>query len=134
MMPIITMLLAAVLQSAVPVRSLDKGPMSQIDATRQAVARTPAEWNTLWTEHAGDRGRPAVDLSKDMVVAIFLGTRPSAGFSVEIVGAREEGSALVVQYRESRPQPGTLAAQVLTSPYHIVAVPKHGDLRWERVN
>jgi hypothetical protein len=41
---------------------------------------------------------------------------------------------LVVSYRESRPQPGSVTAQVLTSPYHLVAVPKHGDVKWERVN
>jgi PrcB C-terminal len=130
----IALLIAAVLQAAVPVRSLDKGPMSQIDAARQAVVRSTAEWDTLWQQHAGDRARPAVDFSKDMVVAVFLGTRPSSGFSVEIVGARQEGSALVVLYRESRPQPGVVAAQVLTSPYHVVAVPKHGDVRWERTS
>jgi len=130
----IAVLIAAVLQATVPVRSLDKGPMSQIADARQAVARSTAEWEALWRQHAGDRVRPAVDFSKDMAVAVFLGTRSSSGFSVEIVGAREEGAALVVMYRESRPQPGTVAAQVLTAPYHVVAVPKHGDVKWERLN
>ena len=133
-MKLTAILVAAVLQATVPVRSLDKGPMSQVDGARQAVARSSTEWDALWRQHAGDRARPAVDFSKDMAVAVFLGTRSSSGFSVEIVGAREEGPALVVMYRESRPQPGTVAAQVLTAPYHIVAVPKHGDIRWERTN
>jgi hypothetical protein len=127
-------LLAAVLQATVPMRAIDKGTMSQIDGARQAVARSAAEWSTLWSQHAGDRARPAVDFNKEMVVAVFLGTRPTAGFSVEVVGAREEGTTLVVSYRESRPQPGAVAAQVLTSPFHVVAVPKHGDVKWERVS
>jgi hypothetical protein len=130
----IAVLLAAILQTAVSIHSLDKGAMSQIDGARQAVARSAAEWSTLWSQHAGERNRPAVDFDKEMVVAVFLGTRPTAGFSVEIVGAREEGTTLIVSYRESRPQPGTITAQVLTSPYHIVAVPKHGDVKWERVS
>jgi hypothetical protein len=130
----IDILLAAVLQATVPMRSLDKGPMSQVDSARQAVARSAAEWSTLWSQHAGDRTRPAVDFSKEMVVAVFLGTRPTAGFSVEVVGARQEGATLIVSYRESRPQPGAVAAQVLTSPFHLVAVPKHGDVKWERVS
>jgi hypothetical protein len=130
----IAVLLAALLQAAVPLRSLDKGPMSQIDSARQAVARSAGEWNTLWSQHAGEKARPAVDFNREIVLAVFLGTRPSAGYSVEIVGAREEGGALVVTYRESRPQPGAVAAQVLTSPYHFVAVPKHGDVKWERVS
>src|SRR4029453_9587252 len=130
----IAVLLAALLQAAVPLRSLDKGPMSQIDSARQAVARSAGEWNTLWSQHAGEKARPAVDFNPEIVLAVFLGTRPSAGYSVEIVGAREEGGALVVTYRESRPQPGAVAAQVLTSPYHFVTVPKHGDVKWERVS
>ena len=55
---------------------------------------------------------------------MFLGTRPTAGFSVEIVRVRQEGVALVVEYKETRPAPGSVAAQVLTSPFHIVAVPR----------
>lgn len=129
----IGVLLAAVLQAAVPIRSLDKGIASQIDMARQVTVQSAAEWTTLWSQHAGDRARPAVDFSREMVLAVFLGTRSSAGFSVEIVGAREEGGALVVTYRESRPQPGSVTAQVLTSPFHLVAVPKHGDVKWERV-
>jgi PrcB C-terminal len=127
-------LLAAILQTVVPIRSLDKGITSQIDGAREAVARTDAEWSALWSQHAGSRARPAVDLNKEMVVAVFLGTRPTAGFSVEIVGVREEGAVVAVSYRETRPQPGSVTAQVLTSPYHIVAVPKHGDVKWEHVN
>ena len=130
----IGVLLAAILQASVPIRSLDKGISSQIDVARQAAVRSDTEWNMLWSQHAGDRARPAVDFNREMVLAVFLGTRPTAGFSVEIVGAREESGALVVSYRESRPPTGIVTAQVLTSPYHLVAVPKHGDVKWERVS
>jgi len=117
-------LFAAILQATVPMRPIDKGVMSNVDAARQVSARTVAEWTTLWTQHAGERTRPNVDFSKEIVVAVFMGTRPTAGFSVEIVGVREEGATLVVSYRETRPAPQALTAQVLTSPFHIVAVPK----------
>jgi hypothetical protein len=130
----IAVLLAAILQAAVPIRSLDKGTSSQVDVARQAAVQSAAEWSALWSQHAGERARPAVDFTKEMVLAVFLGTRPTAGFSVEIVGAREDGGALIVSYRETRPAPGGVTAQVLTSPYHLVAVPKHGDVKWERVS
>lgn len=130
----IAVLLAAVLQGAVPIRTLDKGMVSQLDDARQATAATTGEWAALWSRHAGERARPTVDFSREMVAAAFLGRRETAGFSIEIVGAREEGNALVVQYREAGPPTGALTAQVLTSPYHIVAVPKHASVRWEKVN
>jgi len=55
---------------------------------------------------------------------------------VQIVGVRQEGGALVVSYRATRPAPDALTAQVLTSPYHIVAIPKGSttEVKFERVN
>ena len=128
MMAFLTMLLAATLQAAntntVPMRSIDKGVMSNMDDGRQASAQSAAEWAKLWTQHAGERTRPGVDFTREVVAAVFLGTRPTAGFSIEIVRVRQESLALVVEYRETRPAPDSVAAQVLTSPYHIVAIPR----------
>jgi hypothetical protein len=128
-------LLAAILQATVPMRSIDKGVTSNMDAGRQASARSTEEWAALWTLHAGERTRPNVDFSREVVVAVFMGTRPTAGFSVEIVGVRQEGQALIVSYKETRPAPDALTAQVLTSPFHIVAVPRGAttDVKFERV-
>ena len=130
------LLLAAILQATIPMRAIDKGVMSNMDDARQASARSVQEWSQLWTQHAGERTRPAVDFSKEVVVAVFLGTRPTSAFGIEIVRVREEGPALVVTYRETRPAPDGVAAQVLTSPYHIVAVPRGSttDVKFERVN
>ena len=132
----IAVLLVAILQATIPMRSIDQGLSSQIDESRQASARSVEEWSTLWKQHAGERTRPAVDFSKNVVVAVFLGTRPSAAFGVEIVRVREEGVALVVSYKETRPAPGGVAAQILTSPFHVVAVPRGSttDVKFERVN
>jgi hypothetical protein len=132
----IAVLLAAILQASVPMRPIDKGLNSTMDDTRQAVVRTDAEWSRIWTQHAGGKTKPAVDFSKDIVLALFMGTRPTAGFSTEITGVREEAGALVVSYKETRPSPDSVAAQILTSPFHIVAVPKGTAtaVKWERVN
>jgi hypothetical protein len=76
---------------------------------------------------------PSVDFSKEIVAAVFLGTRPTGGFSVEIVGTRVEGDALVVEYAEQRPGRADIVSQVLTSPFHIVRLPTHkGPVRFQR--
>ena len=119
-----------------PLRSIDKGFDSQMDEARQAAVRSAGEWEKLWRQHAGERARPAVNFGKEIVVAVFLGSRPTAGFSIEIVAAREDGASLIVQYRETRPPSGGIVAQVLTSPYHIVAVPKPAtakDVTFEKI-
>jgi hypothetical protein len=119
---------------ATPGRVLERGDHGNVDEPRQAVARTPAEWAALWRQHAPDRPQPAVDFAREMVVAVFMGSRSTGGFAVEIVSAREEGGAFVVRYRERRPPPGAMLAQVITSPYHIIAVPQSSATpKFERV-
>jgi hypothetical protein len=132
----IAALLVAVLQASLPMRSLDQGQESAIDAAKQVSARNADEWDALWKQHGSGRPRPSVDFSKEVVAAVFLGSRPSAGYSVQIVRVRQDGGALVVSYRETRPAPDALTAQVLTSPYHIVAIPKGSttDVKFERVS
>ena len=132
------LLLAALLQGAaaapVTMKSVDKGSMSAIDAQRQVIARAPDEFATLWKSHANDRKMPDVDFSSNMVVGIFLGTRPTGGYGAEIVSAQPEGGTLIVKYKETRPGRGSMTAQVLTSPFHLVAIPKFdGPVRFEKV-
>ena len=118
---------------SVPIRTIDKGQDSAIDSARQVTVDGPEEWAKLWREHAPNRPMPQVDFLRDIVVGVFLGTRPTAGFGVEITAGRKEGAGLVVQYRENRPPPGAIAAQVLTAPYHLVVVPKHSEVRFESI-
>ena len=114
--------------------TLNSDMMSGVDRTEQVVARTAAEWQALWQRHAPGRPAPAVDLSRNMVVAVFLGSRPSGGFQVEITGVRSDGKLLVVQWTERRPGRDQVASQVMTSPAHVVTVPRHdGDVRFEKV-
>jgi hypothetical protein len=125
----------AVLQTVVPpVRSLDKGSRSEIVVARQVTIRDQDAWTALWQEHAASRPRPAVDFSSEMVVGVFLGTRPTAGFAAEVVGYRAVDGDLVVQYRESTPPRGAITAQVLTSPFHLVVVPRRtGAVTFEKL-
>lgn len=131
-----TLLIASILQAAAPqsFRDLDKGDQSFVDDGRQVVARTAAEWNTIWRRHSPDRPPPPVDFTQEMVVGVFLGSRPTAGFALEVIGMDVAAGELVVRYRERRPGRDAITAQVITSPYHLVAVARHaGDVRFQRV-
>jgi hypothetical protein len=69
-----------------------------------------------------------------MVVGVFLGTKPSTGYEVEIVGARVDGETLVVEYVQRQPKRGMMAAQILTEPFHLVTLPRHaGQVRFVQV-
>jgi hypothetical protein len=115
-------------------KDVSKGNSSEQQDAKQVTVRTAAEWNTLWKGHAPTTKTPTVDFTKDMVVGIFLGTKPSDGHQVDIVGVRTEEKELIVEYVQRQPGRGTMAAQILTEPYHLVAVAKHpGPVRFLHV-
>lgn len=115
-------------------RTLDKGDQSNVDSPKQVVVRTAAEWTALWRQHSPDRPMPRVDFSREMVVGMFMGSRPTAGYSLNIVSTIEANGVLHVRYRETMPSRDTITAQILTSPYHLVAVPKSSamDVKFEK--
>ena len=104
-------------------RTIDQGARSQITSPREVVVRTAAEWDSLWREHQPAGQRAAIDFSKEMIVGEFLGSRPTAGYGVTIVSASEDAGVLRVRYRETPPPSDAITAQVITYPYHLVAVP-----------
>lgn len=135
---LIALILVTAMQAAAPpppVQVVARESMSMVDEPKQAVARTAAEWAALWRQHAGEQPLPKVDLATRTVVAVFLGSRSSAGFSVEVTGVRQAGGVLIVEWQERRPERGQVSAQVLTSPGIIATVPKFaGEIKFEKVD
>jgi len=61
-----------------------------------------------------------------MIVAVFLGEKPTGGYKVEITAIEEDRGKgrLRVVVRERKPPAGAMVIQALTQPYHIVRVKK----------
>ena len=131
----LVLVLAALLQSTPPaIRTVGKGAMSAIDEPRLVTVRSAADWGALWKENGANAPLPAVDFSREMVVGVFLGSRPTAGYGVEIVRSVGNSGALSVEYVETAPSRDTVTAQILTAPYHLAAMPKHdGELTFKKV-
>ena len=116
------------LKSAAPLtfRSLGKGYRSGVRAPLQVVARNQGEWAALWRQHVSNdltsRPPPAVDFDKEVIVALFLGDKPSGGYDVQISRAEQSSDALTIYYREKSPSPGSMVTQALTQPFHIVRI------------
>jgi predicted outer membrane lipoprotein len=128
------LLAAAFAQPAVPVEFtvVERGGQSNIERPREAVVRTAAEWTALWTEHATDRERPPVDFTTSMIVAVFLGSRPTGGYSVELTSVERNSEGTVVTYRENRPAKDMMTTQVITMPFVIASLPKSdGPVRFK---
>ena len=103
--------------------TLAQAGSSQIQEPREVVVRSESEWDQLWSAHSPEPP-PTVDFSRSVVVGVFLGTRPTAGYQVEITAVRAEDDRVVVEYVEHRPARDAFLAQVLTAPFHFVRLPR----------
>ena len=131
--------------------TVDQGDSSGITAMRFEVVRDDAAWSSLWREHAGTGTPPSVDFSKEMIVGLWLGMKPTGGYSVRIFrmtapylvvsgggcppcyGTVCPGAAclggdttpgLLVEARETRPGSNCVVTTAITFPFHIVKVPR----------
>jgi hypothetical protein len=116
-----------------PFTNVARGATSSIETARTVVVRNADEWRALWKEHAGHSKAPAVDFASAMIVAVFMGTKPTGGYAVEIAQIEQRDGEVVVTYRERRPGPDDITTQALTSPFHIVRTEsRSGRVTFER--
>ncbi len=109
------------------------GPLSNGSAARESVVRNPEEWGTLWASLPTKQAAPQVAFDQMMVVGVFVGNRPTSGYKVEIVGARKDGEALVIEWREVPPAAGSSVNATVTTPFAVAGLPRHdGPVRFEK--
>jgi hypothetical protein len=115
-----------------PLTTIGRGDGSGIAEPRRTIIRDRVEWRVLWAAHAGPESEaPVVDFGSHIVAAAFAGERPTAGFQIEIAAVRREGSVQTLVVTERKPPAGMMAAQMIVTPFHIVALPRHdGDVRF----
>lgn len=93
------------------------------------LVREELEWRDVWARIAGRQleppAAPEVDFARTTLVLLALGERPSTGYGLELRALERRGASLFVHARETRPAPDSMQAQVLTSPYLVLAVPRH---------
>ena len=87
-------LVPAIIQAAIVFATVAQGSNSRIADARQVVVRMTEVWQTLWRAHATSAA-PRVDFSKSIVVGVFLGTRPSAGYAVLVTAVRPTTDSII---------------------------------------
>ena len=129
--------------------SLAEGEQSGITSFRFEAIRDQATWDVVWAQHAGSGSPPAVDFSRDMILGVWLGMRPTGGYSVSIwrvtapymvvtagwcppcygepcPGAPcfggETVSGALADVRETKPGSNCVVTQSVTYPFRIVRV------------
>ena len=115
-------LIAGLFVQTITFSTVASGASSQIDEPKEVVIRTQAEWQTFWRTHS-TQPVPVVDFSKSIVAGVFLGMRPTGGYTMAIVAVRKTATGAVVEYVSSIPDKNQMVVQMLTSPFHMVAIP-----------
>ncbi len=96
-----------------------------------AMARGENELRRLWAEdvtgsYSDIKGLPNVNWDSEFVIAIFLGPRRSTGYSFDVIGVQRLGKVIEVKIDRNKPSPGSIQAQIITSPYFLIACSKIG--------
>jgi hypothetical protein len=111
--------------STVNFQLISKGYRSGVREPRQAVVRSQAEWLELWRTHSNElySTPPTVLFDQQVVVAIFLGEKPTGGYDITITRTERSGDELLIFYQEKVPTPGSMLVQAFTQPFHMVRIP-----------
>ncbi|MBM3976828.1 MAG: protease complex subunit PrcB family protein [Planctomycetes bacterium] len=90
------------------------------------IARTDAQWQTLWERidnaRLPARAAPSIDFELRTLLCVALGERPSGGHGVEIVAVERDRDHVVVRARELHPAPDTLQIAIVTHPIAIATI------------
>ena len=107
----------------VAVRDLASGGHSNATQPARLVLSTQAEYEAFWrgTLNTGE-APPAVDFSRERVVAALLGSKPNTCWSVRVTQAEREDGQVEVRVVTYAPGPGMMCGQAFTQPYHVVAI------------
>ena len=115
-------------------KPIDSGTHSGVGDSFQIAVTSKEKWEALWKEHRPGEEVPAVDFDSESVLAVFLGQRPTSGYSAEILSVRAKDASVRVGWREVAPGPNCIVLMVVTVPFTIVRIPVPGaeaDFRGE---
>jgi len=107
------------------------GIKKTMNAPEVVMARNGGELDRILAEdltgsHRDVTGFPVIKWEAEFVIAVFLGTAPSAGYTVRVQKVVRRGSSIEVTVKERRPAADDLSAQLLTSPYTMIACSRAG--------
>lgn len=93
------------------------GPMDGPAKAGQQVIESSAAWKDLW-QTLGQEA-PEVDFSRHRAVALFMGSKPTGGYSISVSKIEKKKRKIIVYVKEKTPSQGGMVIQAFTSPYYI---------------
>ncbi|HEX7004454.1 MAG TPA: protease complex subunit PrcB family protein [Trueperaceae bacterium] len=101
------------------------------------LVRDQATLLSLWNRAHGSQLQvppvPDADFSRETVVALFLGTKPTGGYAIEVERVSLVDGDLFIDVAIREPGAGAITTQAITSPWVMVRILRGGiDTAWIR--
>jgi hypothetical protein len=101
---------------------LARGDHSDVSRRANFLITSSSELSQLWKMIDSQSEKPTIDFTKNTVVALFMGTKPTGGYSIEVTRV-SDGEKRTVSALLKTPGGSCIVDQVVTNPYQIVSVP-----------
>jgi len=111
--------LAAVI---VPFTKLIQGVQSSVDTRTNYLITSTKQLSELWKMIDAREQMPSVDFTKDVIVAVFAGQKPTGGYAITVSNI-EDTDVRTVSVMLSLPDGNCSERRAATAPYELVAVP-----------
>lgn len=113
-------------------RRLGQWTHTGIGEARRLVIRDANAWAEFWSE-LGVGDRPAVDFTRDLVVAVSAGQQPTGGHEIAVSQVSPNDGELTIEVVETRPGPNCATTSALTQPVDVVVVSGVNSRSWSFV-
>ncbi|MDO8701606.1 MAG: protease complex subunit PrcB family protein [Undibacterium sp.] len=102
---------------------------SGVQAAQNVLIKDGTAWTALWAQHTNNSGviLPGVDFSKRMVVAIFLGSKPSGCYAIADASVWRSGAKLHVAHHDRVPGSAELCTMSITTPAYLIELDRTDD-------
>ena len=114
------------------IRRIGKWTRTGINEARRLVIRDANAWAAFWSE-LGMGDRPAVDFTRDLVIAVAAGQQPSGGYEVAVNRVSQTNGELIIEVVETSPSPNCMTSSSLTQPVDVVVLPGVNARGWSFV-
>jgi hypothetical protein len=113
-------------------RRIGQWTRTGINEARRLLIRDANSWAEFWSE-LGLGDRPAIDFSKDVVIAVAAGQRPTGGHEIAVKQVTLSEEEVAIKVTEVRPGPDCVTTTSLTQPVDVVVVPRVDARSWSFV-
>lgn len=104
-----------------------QGGQSTVQNMQFHIANTKGKLSSLWGNgHAhllSQPPAPSINFTQESIVGIFLGTKPTGGYSLNVVNVENTPEGWRVNVNITEPAANSFTTQALTSPWVLIKIP-----------